>query len=227
MVPLALFAHCKIRSDKHQLLVQATCTADAIVPSECSPVTLRFAGSLTRVYLKDSNKRIAVVISDALSCLVNELAVTLTATACGKRQRAFDSKEAIGRRLARIDGMKVCSLRIICYGLLQRRQDVTDRLAKSGLFLQHPGPTEFDRAVKYLNPQYLLPPGEEFPDLEKLSIYTCCAGQWPRSGGSLNALGEHEQSQIFKIFNTTYEGDGITATIEPSPRLVTKLKRFA
>ncbi|KAJ4193959.1 hypothetical protein NW767_010199 [Fusarium falciforme] len=121
--------------------------------------------------------------------------------------------------------MKVCSLRIICYGFLQQSHDVADILAKGDLFLQHPGPTEVDRAVKYLNPQYLLPPGEDFPDIEKLSIYSCCSGGGARSGASRDELGEHEQSRIFKIFNTAYEEKGVMATIEPSPRLVTKLKR--
>ncbi|KAH7148333.1 SNF2 family N-terminal domain-containing protein [Dactylonectria macrodidyma] len=207
------------------LLVQATCTGNATVPPECSPVTLNFERSLLRVYLKDSSERIAVTISDALFRLVNEFAVTLTATACGRRQRAFDGREAAERAVAKIDGIKVCCLRIICYGFLQQRYDVADILAKGDLFLQHPGPAEFDRAVKYMNPQYLLPPGEDIPDIEKLSIYTCCARQGARSGESRDALGEHEQSQIFKIFNTTYQGGGAMATIEPSPRLVTNLKR--
>ncbi|KAH7150358.1 SNF2 family N-terminal domain-containing protein [Dactylonectria estremocensis] len=207
------------------LLVQATCTGDATVPDECTPATLSFEGRLMRVFLKDSSERIAVVLSDALVRLVNEFAVTLTATVCGRRQRVFDAREAAERAIAKMTGVNVCSLRIICYGFLQQRHDVADVLAKGDLFLQHPGATEFDRAVKYMNPQYLLPPGEDIPDIEKLSIYTCCAGQGARSGAPRDALGEHEQSQIFKIFNTTYEGDGAMATIEPSPRLVTKLKR--
>ncbi|KAM5360851.1 hypothetical protein ACJZ2D_013480 [Fusarium nematophilum] len=207
------------------LLVQATCTGDAAVPPECAPVTLSFEGRLLRVYRKDSSERIAVVLSDALFRLVNEFAVTLTATVCGRRQRVFDGREGPERAIAKMPGTKVCSLRIICYGFLQQRHDVADILAKGDLFLQHPGPAEFDRAVKYLNPHYLLPPGEDMPDIEKLSIYTCCAGQGARSGAPRDALGEHEQSQIFKIFNTTFQGDGAMATIEPSPRLVTKLKR--
>ncbi|RSL44832.1 hypothetical protein CEP53_011048 [Fusarium sp. AF-6] len=207
------------------LLVQATCTENAIVPSECSPVTLGFEGRLLRVYSKESSERIAVVLSHALFRVVNEFAVTLTATACGRKQRVFDVKEASERAVAKISGMNVCSLRIICYGFLQQRHDVADILAKGDLFLQHPGPTEVDRAVKYLNPQYLLPPGEDFPDIESLSIYGCCAGRGARSGVSRDELGEQEQSQIFKIFNTAYESDGVMATIEPSPRLMTKLKR--
>ncbi|RTE81243.1 hypothetical protein BHE90_004238 [Fusarium euwallaceae] len=207
------------------LLVQATCTENAIVPSECSPVTLGFEGRLLRVYSKESSERIAVVLSHALFRVVNEFAVTLTATACGRKQRVFDAKEASERAVAKISGMNVCSLRIICYGFLQQRHDVADILAKGDLFLQHPSPTEVDRAVKYLNPQYLLPPGEDFPDIESLSIYSCCAGRGARSGMSRDELGEQEQSQIFKIFNTAYESDGVMATIEPSPRLMTKLKR--
>ncbi|KAJ4221035.1 hypothetical protein NW759_007103 [Fusarium solani] len=207
------------------LLVQATCTENATVPSECSPVTLGFEGRLLRVYSKDSSERIAVVFSHALFRLVNEFAVTLTATACGRRQRVFDAQEASERAIAKIAGMKVCSLRIICYGFLQQSHDVADILAKGDLFLQHPGLTEVDRAVKYLNPQYLLPPDEDFPDIEKLSIYSCCSGRGAKSGASRDELGEHEQGQIFKIFNTAYEEKGVMATIEPSPRLVTKLKR--
>ncbi|KAJ3541976.1 hypothetical protein NM208_g3367 [Fusarium decemcellulare] len=204
------------------LLVQATCTEDATVPSECTPVRLSFERRLVRVYLKNSSERIGVVLSDALCRLVDEFAVTLTATACRKKQRVFDTRESTERAINKINSVNFCSLRIICYGFLQQSHDVADILAKGGLFLQHPGATEFDRAVKYLNPQYLLPPGEDMPDIEKLSIYTCCAG---RFGSSRDALGELEQSQICKIFNTIYEDDRAIAAIEQSPRLSTKLKR--
>jgi hypothetical protein len=49
------------------------------------------------------------------------------------------------------------------YGFIQQKDDIADILAKEGLFLQHPEKTEYNRDVKYSNPQYLLGPGQDFP----------------------------------------------------------------
>jgi SWI/SNF-related matrix-associated actin-dependent regulator of chromatin subfamily A3 len=198
------------------------------VPAECTPVTISFETNILRVYLEGSSERVAILTSPALFRLVSEFPVTFAATICGKRQKTFAAaKSSREHGTTNSIGVKYASLRIVVYGFLQQRFTVADILADGNLYLQHPGETEFDRAVKYMNPQYLLPPGEDMPQVEKLSIYTCCAGRGVRHGPLRATLGEHDKNQIFKIFDTAYDSEGVMATIDPSPRLVTELKRYS
>lgn len=196
------------------------------MPAECTPATVNFERGLLRVFLQGSDERIAVVSSNALFCLVTEFAVSLTATICSKKQKVFDAEEAEQLLSNRTFPVKYCSLRIIVYGFLRQKQEVADTLSKGDLFLQHPDPSELDRSVKYVNPQYFLPPGTEMPEIEKLSIYTCCTGRGAKQGPLRDMLGESERSQILRIFNTAYESKGLMTIIKPSTRLVTKLKRY-
>jgi len=119
-------------------------------------------------------------------------------------------------------GVRLYTLRVIVYGFLQQKEAVADVLANEGLFLQHPSETELDEGAKYFNPQYLLAPGQDMPPLEKLSISTCCAG----GAASSRLLRDYEKNQILKIFDTAYKPGEAMATVEPSPRLTTKLKRY-
>ena len=64
------------------------------------------------------------------------------------------------------------------------------------------------------------------PEIETLPIYTCCTGRGAKQGSLRDRLGESERSQILRIFNTTYESKGLMTIIQPSARLVTKLKRY-
>jgi hypothetical protein len=60
------------------------------------------------------------------------------------------------------------------------------------------------------------------PPLEKLSISTCCTGG---AASSRNLLQDYEKDQILKIFDTAYKSGEAMATVEPSSRLTTILKR--
>ena len=196
------------------------------MPAECTPATVNFERSLLRVFVHGSDDRIAVVSSNALFRLVTEFVVSLTATICSKRQKVFDAREAGQLPPNRNFPVKYCSLRIIVYGFLRQKQEVADILANGGLFLQHPDPSEFDRSVKYVNPQYFLPPGTKMPEIETLSIYTCCTGRGAKQGSLHDTLGESQRSQILSIFNTAYESKELMTILKPSTRLVTKLKRY-
>jgi hypothetical protein len=105
----------------------------------------------------------AVFVSETLSRLVHDFEVTLNATVCGKKQNIRDTMDA-----------KFLSVRIIVYGLIRQKDAIAETLAGGGLFLQHPGETEFNQDVEYFNPQYLLEPGQEFPRIEELSVSACC-----------------------------------------------------
>ncbi|KAF5542807.1 SNF2 family domain-containing protein [Fusarium phyllophilum] len=206
------------------LMTKATCTQNNPPPQECTPVTLEFDGILLRVREKDSNRRIAVVVSNALFRLVKEFAVTLTANVCGKKPPiVYTSKEKV-QTVSEMDGIKFCSLRIVVYGFLRQKDEISAVLAQDELFLQHPGKTEFDRNVKYLNPHYLLPPGQNMPEVDRLTTYACCPRWSLKSRELQTSMPDQEQSQILQIFNTTYQPNSGLKTIEASLRLATKLK---
>ncbi|KAI1357506.1 SNF2 family N-terminal domain-containing protein [Xylaria arbuscula] len=207
------------------LCVKATCVQGASAPAECMPATVKFEGYVLRVFLHDSDERVAVVTSTAIFRLVTEFAVSLTATVCSKKQKVFDDEETSQPLSNSIFPVKFCSLRLTIYGFMQQKEQVADILSKANLFLQHPDPIEFDRSVKYVNPQYFLPPGAEMPEIEKLSINTCCSRRKTKQGSRGDSLGDSERNQILRIFNTAYESDGLMSIIKPSARLLTKLKR--
>ncbi|KAF5625484.1 SNF2 family domain protein, partial [Fusarium sp. NRRL 52700] len=207
------------------LMVKATCTQSNLPTQECTPVTIDFEGRLLRVREQNSNRRIAVVVSNALFRLVNEFAVTLTANVCGKKPPVVYTSMKKGQTVSEMDGIKFCSLRIVLYGFVLQKDQISAILAQDELFLQHPGKNEFDRNVKYLNPHYLLPPGQNMPEVEKLTTYACCPRWSSHSRELQTSMPEHEQNQILQIFNTTYQPISDLNTIETSPRLVTGLKR--
>lgn len=132
-------------------------------PSKCTPARLIFAGKVACIYLNTAQDTAAVFVSETLSRLVHGFEVTLNATVCGKKQNIRNTMDA-----------KFLSVRIIVYGLIRQKDAVAETLAGGGLFLQHPGETEFNQDVEYFNPQYLLEPGQEFPRIEELSVSACC-----------------------------------------------------
>ncbi|KAL4963434.1 SNF2 family N-terminal domain-containing protein [Aspergillus stella-maris] len=195
------------------------------VPRECTPVTLRLEGRMVWITSKATNDCVAVLVSETLSCIVREFAVTLAGTVCGKKgQRPHASTGPLGVGMSNETGPRFLSLRLIVYGFMQQKDAIADVLAEGGLFLQHPGEWEFDQSVKYVNPQYLLGPGQEMPPLEELSIATCCVTRGPRLAQVRGTLDESTVSKVQKIFDTSAPR-GIVGEIEPSPRLVTQLKR--
>lgn len=204
--------------------MQATCSDAAKIPSECTPITLGFESRVIRIYLKESNERVAIIISDALALLVDKFAITLTGTICGKKPRPIAIEKAEKTNSKPNIGATFCSLRIVVYGNLVHRNTVAETLGKEDLFLQHPGKTEFDDSVNYLNPQYLLPPGEEMPPIEKLSVSACCAGRVQPA--TSNTVWENERANIYSVFDTAGAPNGMIRTIEPSSRLSSKPKRY-
>ncbi|KAF5856507.1 hypothetical protein ETB97_007262 [Aspergillus alliaceus] len=207
------------------LCMQATSSRGERVPLECTPAALRFEGKVVRIVLDSTNDGVAVLVSETLSHLVKESAVTLTATVCGKNQKFDAPNGSAGFGMSYQAGTRLLSLRIIVYGFMQQKDAIADTLAEGNLFLQHPGESEFDRSVKYVNPQYLLGPGQELPPVEELSVCTCCAPHGPQSAQARGPLSESEVNQVQKIFDTAATSNGAIAVPKPSSRLVTELKR--
>jgi SWI/SNF-related matrix-associated actin-dependent regulator of chromatin subfamily A3 len=196
----------------------------ANLPAQCTGATLGFETGITRIYLEGSEKSAAVCLSRALPRLVREMAVTLTATLCGKKPKISGARQTSDASFGSMSGVKSGTLRVLVYGCISQKDAIANLLAKEDTFLQHPSEKELERGAKYLNPQYLLPPGQEdMPPFEKLSISTCCIGG---AASSRDLLRNYEKGRILKIFDAANTSGGHIATIEPSPRLVTQLKRY-
>ncbi|KAI2921278.1 hypothetical protein CBS63078_2712 [Aspergillus niger] len=203
------------------LCMRATASDEGQLPIGCTPASLIFEHDVVRV-VTGAGKRVAILVAKALWSLTNKFPVTLQATICGRKPKSAVTKSRLNKRTTSqlaTTQIKYYSLRVFIYGFLGQKQQIGDFLAGKELFLQHPHPSEMDSSVKYLNPQYLLPPGKkDMPPPSQLSMSTCCAGRE-------SALGEEETAKIYEIFDTASASKGIQLNIEPSMRLTTALKR--
>ena len=203
--------------------MEAVSSGDVKLPSECTPATLSFEGKVARIHVEGMSTRAAIFTSDALSGFVRDFSVTLTATICGKKVKPIATQGS--EQKGGIVSPRICPVRIINYGIIDEKDAIADALSKGGLFLQHPGEAEFDREVKYINPQYLLPPGEDMPRIEDLKVSRCCAARG-NSAGLRESLGEVERNEILRIFDSACNSHAdLMDTIKPSPRLRTTLKK--
>jgi SWI/SNF-related matrix-associated actin-dependent regulator of chromatin subfamily A3 len=204
--------------------VEATSSGDVKLPSECTPATLSFENKWIRIHVEGVNTCAAILTSDALSGVVRDFSVTLTATICGKKAKPIAIRGS-GPKSSALSP-RICPVRIIIYGILNEKDAIADALSRGGLFLQHPSEAEIDREVKYINPQYLLPPEDDMPRIENLRISRCCVVRG-NSTGVRDSLGESERGEILRIFDSAYDSDTcLIDTISPSPRIRTKLKRY-
>ena len=99
-------------------------------------------------------------------------------------------------------------------------------LGDAGLFFQRPDVSEYDRSVKYLNPMYLLRPGEDMPRVANGTSVTSAPGQ-PSDGTNEEELGELEKSRVFRIFDEATVLDASFALdVTQSSRIVSVLKEY-
>ncbi|KAI0432734.1 SNF2 family N-terminal domain-containing protein [Xylaria sp. FL1042] len=204
------------------LLVEAETCLEASLPTECTPVIVGISGEIAKFYLQDQNICTAILVSRSLCGLLERFTVTLTGSICGKKlkpTKGFKRQSGFAEPAPR-----PCSVRIFVYGLMDEEFAVGETLSQAGMFLQHPGLHEIDENVKYHNPQYFLPPGQDMPSLGELRVSLCCRPQTDSVRVLRSSLGELERSQILKIFDSAYELSPSTS-IEQSPRLQTRLKR--
>ncbi|KAI1120285.1 SNF2 family N-terminal domain-containing protein [Nemania abortiva] len=203
------------------LILEAEASLGAILPAECTPVIAGFTGAIAKLYQQDQGVCTAILVSRPLGDLLEQFTVRLAATICGKKRKlAKQKRHATDAELA----PRPCLVRMLVYGLKDEGNAVGDALSQAGLFLQHPGEHEIDKGIKYHNPQYLLPPGQDMPPMEALRVSLCCRPQTSTHSASRSSLGELERSQVLRIFDSA-SGFSPPAMIKQSPRLQTKLKR--
>ena len=105
---------------------------------------------------------------------------------------------------------------VVVYGHSEDSERVGEELSESSIFLQHPQYKE-DLAL-YKNPQYLVRPGEEFPNIDCIDADPSSSGIEPSN--ERDALNGNRLDSIFE----SAQGPENYSIIEPSTRLSTTLQ---
>lgn len=186
-------------------------------PPESSPVRISFKGNALLLRFEDGGGSAGVLISEPLSRLVRECSVTLAAS--------------LGPPILKPPKFTISStfrprpVRIVIYGHLEEKDTVASILDEGGVFLQRPDEAEYDLKTTYLNPMYLLPPGETMPTIRTSSATTGLG----RNSTSLDGteLSDAQRLRALRIFDEASGVDGtLPLEVEQSPRIVSKLKKY-
>lgn len=107
-------------------------------------------------------------------------------------------------------------MQVVIYGFREDMDEVGNILAENDLFLQHPA--QGDTSVPYENPQFLLAPGAEIPQLGDLTAESISTPTTLEE-----RLDRRWAAGVFEAFDHV-DGPTTFAPVEPSWRLQTKLK---
>ncbi|KGO66086.1 hypothetical protein PEX1_020520 [Penicillium expansum] len=189
------------------IITNASCHSLPNDTQDFIPVSIQVFGDVLKMGDDKTNRKFGLLHSPALAKLAREFTVTFSA-------KCETTKEQKGKRQSL--GYKDTPVHIVLYGFCEDMSAVEETLSEGGLFLQHP--TEGDASVPYRNPQFLMPPGTEMPQIEDLA------------NGSVSAVTKVDQSfdekwasEVFQAFEGV-DGPAEFAPVEPSPRLKTMLK---
>ncbi len=201
--------------------MEATCTHKTWEPApESAPVQINCVSNVLNLRYEDTGISAGMLVSEPLARLMKEHSVTLAASIGTENGRGSHPP---GKSRYAFDGIRVRPVRIIVYGFLTNKDDVANLLDEGGLFLQYPEESEYDSRVKYLNPMYLLPPGQDMPKIRSPSN----AGGPRNRDNSVDQeeLGEVGRSRMQRIFD---EASGPTessmSVLKQSTRIVSTLK---
>lgn len=127
---------------------------------DSGPVMVTTSGSMVRLFFAESNTFAALFEAPVLAKLVRHSGVTLEATL---PKPDSDIKKKIAKNILGKYSMALpATAHIIVYGKRAAMYEVGAALWDEDLHLQHPS-VEIEPNVEYFNPQYLLAPGETFP----------------------------------------------------------------
>ncbi len=205
-----------------QLLMEASCQHKPWdpAPGKAAPVKITHLRNWLILHHEEDGSHAGLVISDALAQLASEHSVTLVASV---GPLAGPGSSLSRSSLSRSD-VRLRPFRVIVYGRLTESNAVAEVLDKGGLFLQRPDESEYDRRVKYLNPMYLLPPGEDMP---RTGIASTSSGR-AQTAVSVDEemLEEADRCRVLRIFDEASGLDaGVASEVKQSPRIISKLKR--
>jgi hypothetical protein len=124
-----------------------------------------------------------------------------------------------------LDSVRVRPLRVTVYGLLSEKDTVTNILDEGGLFLQRPEESDYDRRVRYHNPMYLLPSGEDMP--KNGNSFMTAGRRKVAPSADEEQLGEVERSRILRLFDEFSGPDAsIASEVKQSSRIISTLKEY-
>jgi hypothetical protein len=162
---------------------------------------------------QDSNKHVGIMPVPELATLMRDFPVRLSA-----KLLPPDGKSEHSPWLERGEALKLTLpqefvVRIVVCGLLNHGTTVGDLLAKAGLYLQPPFINEFNRALKYMNPHWLLRPGSEMPTLAETE-----SSDDPQAIMGSDIMNEARKCQFMRLFDAANDGHA-RPMVRPSPRL--------
>ena len=173
-------------------------------------MTTQISGSLLKFNHEVSTKYAGVVDSPTLSRLQQDLTITLAATFI----RPQEEKNVKGKKQQ--SRQNKVTVEIVLYGLSKDTDTVGDVLSKDSLFLQHPNGR--DTRVPYFNPQYLLPPDSQMPEVEGITFEAAS-----KSNSSRQLLDERCTAKLLELFNDA-DGPVEFPEVKQSSRLQSQLK---
>ncbi|SPO07345.1 uncharacterized protein DNG_10039 [Cephalotrichum gorgonifer] len=153
-------------------------------PPESAPVRISFVDNALFLHYEDGGGSAGILMSEPLSRLARECSVTLAAT--------------LGPPVSNPPKSTISNVfhprpvRIVIYGHFEEKDTVASILDAGGLFLQPPDEGEYDLKTTYLNPMYLLRPGDSMP-----TIGTSSAA--PGRGGKAASQDEAELSESQRL----------------------------
>jgi len=175
-----------------------------------------FVDNVLTLREKDSDRSAGILISQALSQLVKMCPVTLVA-------RLDTATEQRSKKVPRTESIQKRPIRILVHGRITDKDVVARVLDEGGLFLQRPEEYELDRGVRYFNPMYLLPPGEDL--LGRGEGPSVTNPKEPATTTREKRLGENEKTKILSIFdNANGRETGSALGLKQSVRITSKLK---
>jgi hypothetical protein len=175
------------------------------------PVMICLSGEFLKIYIEESNKYAGIFISPAISRLLKEFPITVTAV--------LEAPKSSKDKKPTVPSTEQCPLHMVLYGLLTDKARIAKLLSDADLFLQHP--LEYDMHVPYDNPHYLIRPGSCMPSLRVVA--SALASNSVAS--SKKELDEMEKNQLLQVFNSANCTDIVCAET-PSPRLGSSLKEY-
>jgi len=212
-LPTVAFASLSDELMPWQLLMEASYQCNSWKsPAKAGPVQISFLDNFLTLRSDGTGEHAGVLVSETLSRLVRECSITLAST-IGKAKASRTRSLVIPRPLC-----------IVVYGFMSERDTVKSILGEGSLFLQCPD--EYDRRIRYFNPMYLLPPGEDMPSTTRPPV---AASRTQDSGSSdEQELDEVEKAHILRVFDEAAGGCARAASlqIQQSSRIISVLKEY-
>jgi hypothetical protein len=169
---------------------------------------MKGSSGLFQLYTKDLNEYAGLVECMAIESLLKRFRVLLACTIISQR---------LEKKQQSHHNTHTGTLECIVYGFEVDADEVGDFLSDNNLYLQHPSGCDPDAI--YLNPQFLVSPGESMPTLQMLALIKADGAQNSADG----VLKEKEKVEVLQVFNHS-QGPAVYSEVTSSASVKTPLK---